>query len=170
MPKTLSDGRIALYALTTAPANLAAPTVAEIKAGKRLDCRINKADYRLGADSSSTINEQELCKVGEAKDFGPSSWSGALTVFRYLDGEGKADPANDVAWDMLKEKGTHLWLVEREGPMADAEVAADQEVSIYEVSTGTPQKPSDRTTGYIKRTVPLSVLDARENVKVKASA
>lgn len=168
MPKTLSDGRITLVAMTTAPANMAAPTVAELKAGVRLDCRINKSDYRLGADTSATINEQELCKVGDAKDFGPSAWSGSLTVFRYLDGAGKADPANDVAWDMLKEKSTHLWLAEREGPLTDTEFAADQEVSIYEVSTDTPQKPSDRTTGYIKRTISLAVLDARENVKVKA--
>ncbi|WP_136314314.1 hypothetical protein [Actinomyces procaprae] len=168
MPKTLADGRIALVALTTAPANMSAPTVAELKAGTRLECRINKSDYQLGADADSTIDEQELCKRGASQDFGPSSWSGSLTPFRYLDGDGKADTDNDVAWDLLKVKGTHLWLVEREGPAYDAEFAAGQEVAVYECNTGTPQKPSDRTTGYIKRVVPVSVLDAEETAVVAA--
>ena len=48
--------------------------------------------------------------------------------------------------------------------------AAGQEVSVYEVNTDTPQKPSDRNSGYIKRVVPLAVLDARENVEVVAGA
>ena len=168
MPKTLADGRIALVALTKAPAKLDAPTVTELGAGVRLECRINKSDYSLGATGSSTIDDQELCKMGSSQDFGPAAWAGSLTPFRYLTGEGVADKANDVAWDMLKEKGTHLWLVEREGPMADAAWAAVQEVSVYEVNTDTPQKPSDRNAGYIKRVVPLAVLDARENVHVSA--
>ena len=168
MPKTLADGRIALVALTTAPANLAAPTVAELEAGTRLECRINKSDYQLGADASSTIDEQELCKRGAAQDFGPAQWSGSLTPFRYLDGEGAADADNDIAWTLLKSKGTHLWLVEREGPLYNAPFMAGQEVSVYEVNTDTPQKPSDRNSGYIKRVVPLAVLDADEDAVVAA--
>lgn len=166
MPKTLADGRIALVALTTAPAKLDAPTAAELNAGTRLECRINKSDYVLGATGSSTIEEQELCKIGEAKDWGAASYEGSVTPFRYLTADGLADTANDIAWDLLKKKGTRLWLVEREGPAADEQFKAGQEVSVYEVNTDSPQKPSDRTTGYIKRVVPLAVLDARENVKV----
>lgn len=168
MPKTLADGRIALVALTTAPASMSAPTVAELTAGTRLECRINKSDYSLGADASSTIDEQELCKSGAAQDFGPAQWSGSLTPFRYLTGDGAADEENDVAWALLKLKGTHLWLVEREGPTYDAPFEEGQEVSVYEVNTDTPQKPSDRNSGYIKRVIPLAVLDARENVTIAA--
>lgn len=170
MPKTLADGRIALVALTTPPKDLKAPTVAELTAGTRIECRINKSDYALGATDSDTIDEQELCKSGAAKDFGPASYEGSVTPFRYLTADGKADAENDVAWDMLKTKGTHLWLVEREGPLYDAAFEAGQEVSVYEVNTDTPQKPSDRNSGYIKRVVPLAVLDARENVEVVAGA
>lgn len=168
MPKTLADGRISLVALSTPPAKLDSPTIAELKAGVRLECRINKSDYSLGATGSSTIDEQELCKSGEGKDFGPAAYEGTLTVFRYLTGEGVADTQNDVAWNLLKEKGTKLWLVEREGPLYDAEFKAGQEVSIYEITTDTPQKPSDRNSGFIKRVIPLAVLDARENVTIKA--
>ena len=169
MPKTLADGRIALVALTTPPKDLKAPTVTELTAGERIECRINKQDYKLGATDSDTIDEQELCKSGSAKDFGPAQYEGSVTPFRYLDDKGLADPENDVAWDMLKAKGTHLWLVEREGPLYDAPFEAGQEVSVYEVNTDTPQKPDNRN-GYIKRIVPLAVLDARENVKVAAGA
>lgn len=170
MPKTLADGRIALVALTTQPKDVKAPTLAEINAGVHLECRINKSDYKLGAKDSNTISEQELCKSGDAKDFGPSQYEGSVTPFRYLTEDGKADTDNDIAWTTLKTKGTHLWLIEREGPLYDKAFAAGDVVSVYEVNTDTAQKPSDRTSGYIKRTVPLAVLDAHEDVEVAAGA
>ena len=170
MPKLLADGRIALVALTEPPAKLDAPTVAELEKGTRLECRINKADYTLGATGSSTIDEQELCKTGEAKDFGPANYEGTLTVFRYMDRDGKANAQEAIAWELLQTKGTHLWLAEREGPVASVPFEAGQEVSVYEVNTDQPQKPSDRNAGNVKRIIPLSVLDAHENVKVVAGA
>ncbi|MDK6230737.1 hypothetical protein QP123_11010, partial [Streptococcus agalactiae] len=71
--------------------------------------------------------------------------------------------------EALRTKGTTLWLVEREGPEYDKDYEVGDEIDIYEVVTDTPQKPSDRT-GYIKRTIPLGVQNAYENVKVVAAA
>ena len=62
--KTLADGRITLWALTTKPVNMSAPKLTEIKAGKKISCRIMKSDYALGADSDTEITEQEMCKTG----------------------------------------------------------------------------------------------------------
>ena len=163
MVKTLADGRILLTALTTKPADINAITVAEMEAGQKISCRIMKSDYQLGATGDSTLPETELCVVGEGQALGATSYGGNITVFRYLDSEGIADVEDDFAWDLVKEKGTELVLVEREGPLESAAVAAGQEYSAYVVQTGTPQKPSNRTEGYIKRTVQLAVLQAAEN-------
>lgn len=166
MPKMIADGRIALWALTEKPADLKAVTVAEITAGKKISCQILKSDYQLGASGDSTITETALCVKGEGQALGATQYTGQVTVFRELDLEGKPVTEEDFAWDLFKERGTTLWLVEREGPLEDAEVAAGQEYSVYEVQTGTPQKPSNRTEGYIKRTVVLAVARAEENLPI----
>ena len=128
-----------------------------------------KSDYALGADSDAEITEQEMCKKGEGKAPGPTSYTGNITVFRYLDDQGKPVVADDFVWDLIKKKGTSLWLVEREGPDEAKEIEEGDIVSVYEVVLGTPTKPSDRFSGYIKRTAKLNVMDAKEDVAVKAA-
>lgn len=162
--KTLADGRIALWALTTKPKNLAKPAAAEIKAGKKISCHILKNDYALGAESDTEINEQEMCKKGEGKAPGPTTYAGNITVLRYLDEAGKPVAADDFVWDLIKKKGTTIWLVEREGPDEAKDLEVGDIVSVYEVVLGTPTKPSDRFAGYIKRTAKLNVMDAAEDV------
>lgn len=159
MPKTLADGRIALIALTTKPANPEAIPASVLNAARAtgdLSCRILKSDYRLSPTASDTLSEAELCATGNATSFGASNYEGSVTPFRYLDEAGRADGANDIAWTLLKEKGTSLWLVEREGPEYDDAFTEDDEYELYEVVTDEPQKPSDRS-GFIKRVVPLGV-------------
>lgn len=166
--KTLADGRIALWALTTKPTDMSMPAVAEINAGKKISCHIMKSDYSLGADSDTEITEQEMCKTGEGKSPGPTSYAGNLTVFRYLDEAGKPSATDDFVWDLIRKKGTTIWLVEREGPVESKNIAEGDIVSVYEVVLGTPTKPSDRFAGYIKRTAKLNVMDAAEDVAVIA--
>jgi len=169
MPKTLADARTRLVALTTAPANPAAPTVTELEAGIDLSCRILKSDYRLSPVASDTVADTELCAEGNAVTYGASNYEGSLTPFRYLTDDGKADATNDVAWETLKEKGTELWLYEREGPRYDAPWTAADEVDGFNVITDNPQRPSDRS-GFIKRVVPLGVQRAWLNATVAAGA
>ena len=164
--KTLADGRITLWALTAKPKDMAKPTVPEINSGKKISCHIMKSDYALGAESDTEITEQEMCKTGEGKAPGPTSYAGNITVFRYLDEAGKPVAADDFVWDLIKQKGTTIWLVEREGPVESKTVTLGDIVSVYEVVLGTPTKPSDRFAGYIKRTAKLNVMDAVENVSV----
>lgn len=166
--KTLADGRIALWALTTKPKNLAKPAVEEIKAGKKISCHILKNDYALGAESDTEINEQEMCKKGEGKAPGPTTYAGNITVLRYLDEAGKPVAADDFVWDLIKKKGTTIWLVEREGPDEAKELEIGDIVSVYEAVLGTPTKPSDRFAGYIKRTAKLNIMDAAEDVEAVA--
>ena len=164
--KTLADGRITLWALTAKPKNIATPSIVEIKAGKQISCRILKNDYALGAESDTEINEQEMCKKGEGKAPGPTTYAGNITVLRYLDEAGKPVAADDFVWDLIKKKGTTIWLVEREGPDESKEIAEGDIVSVYEAVLGTPTKPSDRFAGYIKRSAKLNIMDAAEDVTV----
>lgn len=168
--KTLADGRIALWALTAKPKNLAKPTVIEIQGGKNISCRILKNDYALGAESDTEINEQEMCKKGEGKAPGPTTYAGNITVLRYLDEAGKPVADDDFVWDLIRKKGTTIWLVEREGPDEAKDIENGDIVSVYEVVLGTPTKPSDRFAGYIKRTAKLNIMDAAEDVTVGMDA
>jgi hypothetical protein len=166
--KTLADGRITLWALTAKPVNMAAPKLTEIKAGKKISCHILKNDYALGAESDTEIAEQEMCKKGEGKAPGPTTYAGNITVLRYLDEAGKPVAADDFVWDLIKKKGTTIWLVEREGPVESKEAEDGDIVSVYEAVLGTPTKPSDRFAGYIKRTAKLNIMDATEDVAIVA--
>lgn len=169
MPKTLADGRIRFRILTTAPANPAAATAAEINAGLVAECRVLKSDFRLSAVASDSIGDTELCSEGNATAFGASNYEGNMTPFRYLDEAGDADPAGDVVWEAVKEKGTTFWAVVSEGKPHSTDFATGDEYDLYEVITDTPQKPTDRS-GYIKRVVPLGVQRAYENKIVAAGA
>lgn len=163
MPKTLADARLKVVILTKRPANPAAPTLTELNDPTAVDvsCRLLKSDYRISATASDTVSDAELCSASNAVTYGASNYEGNATPFRYLDAQGKPETAEDDAWDTLKEKGTTLWFVEREGPEYDTPFAAGDVVDVYEVITDTPQKPSDRS-GFIKRTVPLGVQRAWE--------
>ena len=159
MPKTLADARTRLAILLTAPTSMHAIPLASVTAGIDASCRILKSDYRLSATASDTVGDTELCAEGNAVTFGASNYEGSVTPFWYLDEDGKSDTSDDVVYQALKEKGTELWFVEREGPRYDEPWAVGDVVEVYRVITDNPQKPSDRS-GYIKRVVPLGVQDA----------
>lgn len=162
MPKTLADARTRLAILTTKPDDLGAISVADLDDGIDASCRILKSDYRLSPAASDTVPDTELCSEGNAVTFGASNYEGSVTPFWYLDEDGKSDVAEDEVYQALKEKGTELWFVEREGPRYDEPWAAGDTYEVYEVVTDNPQKPSDRA-GYIKRVVPLGVQRAELN-------
>lgn len=156
MPKTLADARLKVTVMTTKPTAPEALTVTELTAGEDVECNVLKSDFRLSATGSDTIADTALCSEGNAVTFGASNYEGSMTPFRYLTSAGIADAAEDVAFDLLKEKGTILWIALREGPPYTQAWAAADEYELFEVVTDSPQRPSD-TGGYIKRVVPLGV-------------
>jgi hypothetical protein len=156
MPKTLADARTRLAILTTKPVDLKAIKLTELTASIDASCKILKSDYRLSPTASDTVPDTELCSEGNAVTFGASNYEGSVTPFWYLDEDGKSDTTDDAVYQALKEKGTELWFVEREGPRYDEAWAVGDEYEVYEVVTDNPQKPTDRA-GYIKRVVPLGV-------------
>lgn len=156
MPLTLADGRHKVAVLTTKPADLSAITVTELTAGINAAPKINKPDYRLSPTASDTVPDQPLSQEGNATTFGNSNFEGSITVLRFLDDQGQPEVAEDELWDAMKEKGTRLWIVDREGPKEGTAWTTGDEYEVFEIITDLPQKPTDMV-GYIKRPIPLGV-------------
>jgi hypothetical protein len=167
MPKTLADARTRVAILTTEPDDLAAIEVGTLTAGIDASCKLLKSDYRLSPTASDTVDDTELCSEGNAVTFGASNYEGSLTPFWYLDQDGKPVALENTVWLALREKGSELWIVEREGPKYTEPWAVGDNYEVYRVITDNPQKPSDRA-GYIKRVVPLGVQNAELNGVVVA--
>jgi len=164
--KTLADANIKLTSAVTKPADVKAATVSELTATGAVDlmCGINKADYRLGATGNGTVSEQEACKKGEGNAPGPATYEGSVTPFLYYDTDGTLSEADNKVWGALKAPGATLHLFEREGKPANDPWVAGDVYEYYEVITGDAQPPSDRFSGYSKRTVPLFVQDHQSGV------
>ena len=168
MPKTIAEERIKLTALTTKPAEPLAPTPAELNAGVELSCKVLFSDFRLSPTASDTVNEPALCENGNSTAPGKSNYEGNITVFRFLDDDGKPVVAEDDGWELVKEKGTELFLYKRIGPKFSQAWAAADKAEYFHALTDLPQDPTD-LTGYIKKTVPLFVQgDSNINVTVAA--
>ncbi|MCV2395922.1 hypothetical protein OEB99_16525 [Actinotalea sp. M2MS4P-6] len=144
--------------LTAEPADLSAITTTELGAGLYASPLINKPDYRISARGSDTVPDQPLEASGNAVTYGNSNFDGIMTALRHLLADGTVDATNDTLWPLVQTKGTRLWVIEREGPLATQADAAADEYEWFEVITDEPQKPQN-VSGYIKRTVPLGVQD-----------
>jgi hypothetical protein len=161
MPKSLADGHIKVAVLTTAPANPAAPTAAELAAGINAACAILASDFTLGATDSDKLQEKALCDLNNVNTLGASNYSAGMTIFRFWTAGslGTADTAADVLFTAAKVKGTTLWIYPRKtGKLETAAWAATDELYLgAEVITDLPQ---DQSGGFIKFRVPLEVQKA----------
>lgn len=158
MPYTSGDGREKVTALLTAPADPKAVTLAEATAGTDIHWHVNKDDFRLSPTASATHNDTPLGAKGTWNNFAEGNAEGTLTVFRDLGANGKPipDSESEVVFEMVKRKGSELWLLVRKGPEADEPWAAGDEYAIFHVRTDEPQDPSSRQ-GFLKYVVPLGV-------------
>lgn len=158
MPKTIADERIKLTALLVAPVSTSAIKVTELVVAGNIELsnKILMSDFKLGPSGSESVQEPALSEAGNSSIPGKTNYEGSLTVFRFLDAAGKAVTAEDTAFNLMKAKGSELFLVKRIGPKWDAVWAIGQEYEYYHCLTDLPQDPSE-FAGYIKKTIPLFV-------------
>lgn len=159
MPRSLADGHTKLTLLTTAPANPAAPTAAELNAGIDASDRILASDFTFGPTDSDKVNEKSLMATGNANAIAASNYQMGLTPFRYFNAStGVVDVPGDVVFQALKAKGTEVWAYgRRTGKLASAAWATGDEIFFgADAITDNPQPPSD-LGGYIKAHVPCEV-------------
>jgi len=170
MPFTAADASEKVTALQTKPADLEALTVTELSTGLDIQDHILKSDFRLSPTASATHNDTPLGAKGTHTNFAEGTAEGTITPFRDLDETGRPVPDSDTeaVFDLVKEKGSELWIAVRKGPDPDEPWAAGDEYSVYHVTTDTPQDPSDRG-GWIKYVVPLGVSEFERFKKVVAA-
>lgn len=161
MPRSLAEGHKKVSIMAVKPANLAAPTVAELNAGIDASCRILESDFKLGPAGSDTVDEKSLCDIGTSETPTNQKFEGMLTVFRYFSA-GKAEVAGtggvvgDALFQALKVLGTEVYIAVREtSKLATDAWAATDEVDVFHVFTDAPQRGDG--TGFIKRMIPLFV-------------
>ena len=161
MPKSLADANIRLDALKAKPLVPSAPKISDLSAVGALAimCFINKSDYALGATGQDTVDEIEACKKGKGNAPGPASYGGSLTPFVYRDADGKLSVDEGKVLALLGEEGATIYLYEREGKAGTSPWAVGDTGDYYEVVLGVLTPPSDRFSGYEKRTVQLFVQD-----------
>lgn len=156
--KSLADGHTKLAVLAIAPADPTALTVADLTAALDASCRIAKNGYSLGPTASETFADPALCEDVNSNVWGASNFEASIPVFRYFDDTTQLlDEAGDEVYQALKEKGTEVWLVERESLKKSTDPwEVGDVVNVYRVLLDNPQKATDRT-GYIKNVIAPAV-------------
>jgi hypothetical protein len=168
MPKSLADGHIKIAILTTAPANIAAPTVGELNAGIQAASRILASDWLWTPADSDKVAEKAVSDINNVNALGASNFSAGMTIFRYFDaGTGVADAVEDALFTATKTKGSTLYIYQRKtGKLETAAWATGDEISLGgAVITDLPQEPSD-AGGYIKKRIPLEPQQMFPNIAV----
>lgn len=166
MALMLADKNRALFRLDAEPADIFKPTVAELKASIQCADRTFLSGSYLRATNSETFKEAFMNGDPNA-GFGESNYEGSLSVARFYGADGKPDATADALFDAVRVKGTVSVWAERRGCAWDAEIAADQEFSIFVAMNDNPQTPQE-ASGYDKVTSTLAIQKAALFVKAVA--
>ncbi len=172
MPRSLADGHTRVSALTTKPANPAAPTLAELNAGIHASPHIMSSDFNFGAAASDKLNESDLCSDTNAQVSTRSNYVAGFSVFRYFDTDGESAPTEgDDVFQAVKVKGTTLWLyARRTSKKCDEPWEAGDEIFFgAEILTDNPTPPSDMG-GYVKFRIDADVQEGYPFIEVAAGA
>lgn len=167
--RTLAEGHIKLSILTTKPVNPAAPTATELKAGIDASCKITKEGFRWTMADSETIDDAALCTTGKAVAPGADNYDLNLQIYRYWLDAGGADPAADVLYEAMRQKGTTLWgYVRITDKLGTEEWVAGDEIHLgAEFWTDWPQHVDG---GWIKLKIPAYASQGWPHIKVAAGA
>ena len=118
-----NDGKIRVSWVATGITNIAAPTVAQLNAGTRIDLYITKDGLTVPADQNN-VDVAVLSDTFDAQTVG--SFGGAIEITGVRDDT----PASDTFWNLCVY-GTTGWLVIRRGPSAATAWTAAQKVEVY---------------------------------------
>lgn len=111
--RSLAEGHTKFTILTVAPAKPNAPTVAELEAGIDASCKVAKNDFNFSTADSDTVDDAELCATTKAVAPGADNVEVNFRAYRYWLDEGGVDPAADVLFAAVREKGTVLYFYAR---------------------------------------------------------
>lgn len=155
--KTLADKNIKITMLTTTPATLQGIPLATLTSGTDVSCLLAASGTRFTATASESIADPAVCEDANTQVFGASNYEASAAPFWLLDATtGKYAAADNPTYEALRQKGSRVVFVLREGPKYDVAWAATDHYEAYEVITDNPQRPTEQA-GYVKRIIPLAV-------------
>lgn len=133
-------------------ADIAAPTIAELTAGRDLTC-LMVSTYEVRMDGSDTTSERAVCETANVDAPTMQNYMGRFELFRQWDDILLAWEVEDVLqWLDYKDVGT---FVRRLGLAHDAAYAAGQQVEAYKLMADEAQIQGGTGQGYLKATVPM---------------
>jgi len=115
----------------------------------------------IGAAASETFKDGALGSENDYTGFGASNLEGLFSVWRQYNENGQIDPAKDVLFTQIGEKGVEFYAYSRKGKKGEAAWAAGDEGYVYQCVSDEPQDPRDRN-GFIKNDIALSVQKRRK--------
>lgn len=151
-PGLVHDGMYRVSWVSTITAQ-AAPTVAQLNAGLRLECQVTPDGLNREAEDES-VDTSRLCSLFSTTQVGRTSFTCELTLVR-LD-EVAMSPTLDTAYDTLV-KGLRGFLVVRDNLPSATAWTAGQDVEVYPVQCGTRSKASPAANEMQTFTLPLMV-------------
>lgn len=153
--RTLARGKTRVAVLTVKPANLAAPTLAELNAGFNATALIPSALWKWGAGDPNTVNDSDLEKTYDQEVPVSDTFDLGFGLYRkYLAGGG-VDATDDALFTACKVRGATLYMYARKtDKLATAAWASGDEIYLGgAVVIGTPKDQG--TDGYLKYEIPL---------------
>lgn len=174
--RSLAAGRTKLVVLTTAPADPKAPTLTELNAGVDISCRVKGSSFKAGPTDSEKVDSDLLCEDVKSQAFGQSNYELEYEPYRYWDPTTKQFEAGttgadvgDKAFQLVKEKGTHLhYYIRRTIKKSKEAFAAGDEVIYLAGANDWPQFVEG--DGYQSRLVKVAVDAGEMNAQVAAGA
>lgn len=140
-------------AWVTTISNLAAPTVAELNAGKDLSCLLTPAYLVDFADSDTVGPERAMCEFANTTTATVANYEGNLVVFRsYTAG---VKDATDVQNIFVPGAYAIGYFVRRTGLPTATAWAIGQKVDIFKFQHDNPKLKGGANEGYLKGNVKL---------------
>lgn len=107
-------------------------------------------------DGSDTTNERAVCETNNVVTATIGNYMGRMDLFRSWDETDPMNPdwdADDVStWLAYLDQG---WVVRRNGPKYDVDLADGQVVETYKFAADNVQTSGGTGSGFLKATVPL---------------
>lgn len=154
MPRLVDQG---VTRLTWVPGEdgitaIAAPTLAQLAAGRDLTC-LMVSTYEVRMDGSDTTSERAVCETANVDAPTMQNYLGRFELFREWDDVTEAWETDDVLqWLDYKDVG---YFVRRLGFSKDTAYAAGQQVEVYKFMADEAQTQGGTGQGYLKATVPM---------------
>ena len=156
--RTMADGNVAIYILSTAPAAPdGVPTITELAAGINASCEVAKSGSYLRPTGSDTVNDAAFCESGNSVTYGASNFEGQLVPYLWFDpATGKYAAADNEVLEALDTKGSQPYVYFVEGVKKGADAVGGERIYGGHWTTDDPQpgQPGE----YLRRTVPLGYI------------